>query len=505
MGLTKVTYSMIDGAPINVLDFGAVGDGVTDDTVAIQNAIDYALSLSNSCVQVPAGRYKLTDTITINTSSNQFSLIGEGQGASIFVRNTDYGDTFALTTCPQSLFENFGIQMSVEMTTGAHFNCDGLYRTTFNNLFLTEPFIGILMNNCTSVFISNTVIQGGKYFSDVTYKPNSALLKLKAGTGAGNNGIAISNCFFDPSGLPPETHTKYEIALWVECVDGLWVENTHIMGGYEAHVGITPVTGYVLSGIKFSNCWLDYWATKNLLIDQDGTTVVQDVSFSNCTFQGATDELFYVNSPYLVGLTFSSCIFEFAAHQAGTIYGANEVSINGCIFKSNNGGTPNGSTLIISGANVQNVSITGGIMYAGPNVNYNINTGVTPPTNMIVSGVSFGNATITDVYYAGTVQPFNVIGCINQNIQITAAFSLDISTATDTMLVSGTTGINQIVGNRGWPNRQITLTFLNALTVTPSTNLVMPAGAFTTSATNLSTLQLVCIDGTKWVEVSRRA
>lgn len=35
MGLTKVTYAMIEGSPINVLDFGAVGDGVTDDTAAI--------------------------------------------------------------------------------------------------------------------------------------------------------------------------------------------------------------------------------------------------------------------------------------------------------------------------------------------------------------------------------------------------------------------------------------------------------------------------------------
>ena len=31
MGLTKVTYAMIEGAAINVLDYGAVGDGVTDD------------------------------------------------------------------------------------------------------------------------------------------------------------------------------------------------------------------------------------------------------------------------------------------------------------------------------------------------------------------------------------------------------------------------------------------------------------------------------------------
>lgn len=38
--LTKVTYSMIDGNTVNVKDFGAVGDGVTDDTQAIQAALN---------------------------------------------------------------------------------------------------------------------------------------------------------------------------------------------------------------------------------------------------------------------------------------------------------------------------------------------------------------------------------------------------------------------------------------------------------------------------------
>ena len=40
MALTKATYSMVQGAPLNVLDFGAVGDGTTDDTAAIQAAFD---------------------------------------------------------------------------------------------------------------------------------------------------------------------------------------------------------------------------------------------------------------------------------------------------------------------------------------------------------------------------------------------------------------------------------------------------------------------------------
>jgi hypothetical protein len=58
MSLTKVTYSMIDGADVNVQDFGATGDGVTDDTVAIQAALD-----TGNTVVFPEGNYLISSTL----------------------------------------------------------------------------------------------------------------------------------------------------------------------------------------------------------------------------------------------------------------------------------------------------------------------------------------------------------------------------------------------------------------------------------------------------------
>ena len=64
MSLTKATFRMIRGADINVLDYGATGDGVTDDTAALQAAIN-ASAASDVCIYVPAGTYKITSELTI--------------------------------------------------------------------------------------------------------------------------------------------------------------------------------------------------------------------------------------------------------------------------------------------------------------------------------------------------------------------------------------------------------------------------------------------------------
>lgn len=64
MALTKVHNRLIDGATVNVKDYGAVGDGVTDDTSAIQAAF----SSGATAVTIPTGTFLVSDTISITTS-----------------------------------------------------------------------------------------------------------------------------------------------------------------------------------------------------------------------------------------------------------------------------------------------------------------------------------------------------------------------------------------------------------------------------------------------------
>jgi len=68
---------------VSVKDFGAVGDGVTDDTIAIQSAATYG-----GDIYIPAGTYIISDTIYL--SSNTY-LQGAGKGKSILY-HADFTD-----------------------------------------------------------------------------------------------------------------------------------------------------------------------------------------------------------------------------------------------------------------------------------------------------------------------------------------------------------------------------------------------------------------------------
>jgi hypothetical protein len=90
MSLTKVSYSMIKGAVVNVLDFGADPSGVADSTQAIQEAID---SISAGVVYLPAGTYKTTGKISANKSA--INIIGAGTDAT-YIRPTSAVTTTAI-------------------------------------------------------------------------------------------------------------------------------------------------------------------------------------------------------------------------------------------------------------------------------------------------------------------------------------------------------------------------------------------------------------------------
>ena len=86
----------------NVKEFGAVGDGVADDTTAIQNAINQAAldgnaignSLKGGTVYFPPGTYKVSTALNLSPGNSSGRLIGAG-GFLLDTVNPGNGKIFA--------------------------------------------------------------------------------------------------------------------------------------------------------------------------------------------------------------------------------------------------------------------------------------------------------------------------------------------------------------------------------------------------------------------------
>jgi len=113
MSLTKVTYSMINGASANVLDFGADPTGAADSAAAIQAAID---SLPNSYsgatgIFFPAGIYKILSPIIVDlTNASSLTLYSDTK-ATINVQTTvgTYGIEVDYSTGGTANFPTFNM------------------------------------------------------------------------------------------------------------------------------------------------------------------------------------------------------------------------------------------------------------------------------------------------------------------------------------------------------------------------------------------------------------
>ncbi len=79
---------------LNVKSYGATGDGATDDTDAIQTAIDAAEENSGGTIFLPRGTYKITSTLTIDGSEIHF--MGDGRFRTTIDASALAADTYAI-------------------------------------------------------------------------------------------------------------------------------------------------------------------------------------------------------------------------------------------------------------------------------------------------------------------------------------------------------------------------------------------------------------------------
>jgi hypothetical protein len=203
----------------NVRDFGAVGDGQTDDTAAINRAL-YQLYCVQPTTAVrrtlyfPAGTYLVSDSIIIPTYAK---LQGEGANCSIIELYSgtstyvaQYGDSLQQTganignngaTTPQNIEISSMTFRSLENTDV--FLVDSATQCYFDSVNFEGTYTNTqLINNTASIITANIAgvrfeSQGGAVCNDITFdKCGFSGLTFGVNTTAAVTGITISNSKF---------------------------------------------------------------------------------------------------------------------------------------------------------------------------------------------------------------------------------------------------------------------------------------------------------------------
>ena len=122
---------------VSVKDFGAVGDGVTDDTDAIQLAIT-----NGGSIYFPSGTYKITSTLVIS-SNTPLELFGEGRNESIISQDTVTEDCLKYAGVSYLSCNISNMQFIGGSASGIGLNFTNVYNCVWSNLYISGGTAGI--------------------------------------------------------------------------------------------------------------------------------------------------------------------------------------------------------------------------------------------------------------------------------------------------------------------------------------------------------------------------
>lgn len=282
---TQRTVQLKIQESISVKDFGAVGDGVTDDTAAIQAAVDAVVAASGGKVFVPTGKYLVSSTIDLASWYGAPAIIFEGEGygpwnkdgvvataehASLFIVATDGFNVFNIASASQTVIQN----ISIRDTSGS--------RTSGAGIYLERNGDGIVSDDGTvaGVLIKQVSIKG--------FQDGIRAIRLQTST---IEQVVIEDC------------TR----------DGIRLEPSAVGGGTSVTLSNCFVKecgqdNYSISGMSYSalvNCASDS-STRHAYYLDGATRDNQSISFTGCGAEGAGDDGIHITSSNF-GVTIIGC------------------------------------------------------------------------------------------------------------------------------------------------------------------------------------------------------
>ena len=241
----------------NVKDYGAIGNGSTDDSSAIQSAVNAAVTNGYGCVYFPQGKYYIGTTITKDIGAANIVFKGEGYSSVLQLQNAI--GVFAIT-------QNISITCSfIDL------------RIIANSADATATAISLINNNTGNDGHDTMML----YMSGVTIGRGSSNF-LKGLTLTRIHNATIIGCFFDSSS---DGATGYAIQILVASVN-LSISGCNINGwnrGLSCEVyqeGVMVCNTYIITALYGIYLKQTYNSIRTSYLTLSGVHV--DARGSNC-------------------------------------------------------------------------------------------------------------------------------------------------------------------------------------------------------------------------------
>jgi hypothetical protein len=309
---------------ISVKDFGAVGDGVANDTAALQAAINAATSAGKN-LYVPKGTYKLTAQVQVTCG-----IVGDGSSQTLFqATNNGTQASWSLYITGGELFEGF-------TTDGACSADPGVWSSgNYDSFTGWKPFILLGVSNavirdvvgqnsptgapirielCQNIVVENCkAIRGRGTFGDGFYTQRSKrinfvncyaydLTRIGFVCEGNNTGVCeqvtYTNCYAEYAHDNSLQYggTEYNFGFWLEnstlntCIDCRAI-NTGNGGFIYAGTLNVGTAGFDSCNATFINCYADT-AARGFEIVGASLTIPTIVTLDNCSLTSITNEGF---------------------------------------------------------------------------------------------------------------------------------------------------------------------------------------------------------------------
>ena len=273
---------------INVKNYGAVGDGSTDDTNAFKNALLAMADKKLYTLYIPNGTYLLTDTL--NVQRGNINIVGESMYGTIIRRTTNYGNTFNFTgndILTSITIANFAVFAPDDfVTTGVHFNFVNCQECTIRNIYTQNASGSIKLAGCVDFNIYHVVGVG----RTTSGRGSKAIQLTRAATAAVPlcTQIRISNSrFFGPR------VAGWDNGLLIDGVEDCVVDNCYFGNNAYHNIQILHTADNSCYEITISNCYIDASGSHAIYLNgnnTDGSKYISNTKIVDCNIKGQSGD-----------------------------------------------------------------------------------------------------------------------------------------------------------------------------------------------------------------------